>query len=166
MSDRVWEMSIEQRESLIKAAFEAKQQTYSPYSKFPVGAALMAADGRIFKGANIENASYGGTICAERTAIVKAVSEGTRSFVALAVVTDVPSTISPCGMCRQVIREFCAQDMPILLIPGDYPKPPGHDSEGKPGIIAGGIKETSIGELLPDSFGPEHLDLPRTGGGK
>ncbi|KAJ7758505.1 cytidine deaminase-like protein [Mycena maculata] len=164
MTSRVWAMSMEQRESLIKAAFEAKQMTYSPYSKFPVGAALLAADGTIFKGANIENASYGGTICAERTAIVKAVSEGHKSFIALAVVTDVPSALSPCGMCRQVIREFCAQDMPILLVPADYPKPPGDESEGKPGISAGGVKDTSIGELLPDSFGPEHLELPRTGG--
>ncbi|KAJ7459748.1 cytidine deaminase-like protein [Mycena latifolia] len=166
MATHVWTMSVEQRESLIKAAFEAKQYTYSPYSKFPVGAALLAADGTIYKGANIENASYGGTICAERTAIVKAVSDGTKSFIALAVVTDVPSSLSPCGMCRQVIREFCAADMPILLVPGDYPKPPGDESEGKPGFTAGGVKETSIGELLPDSFGPEHLELPRTGGGK
>ncbi|KAJ6557373.1 cytidine deaminase-like protein [Mycena vulgaris] len=165
MASRIWTMSVEQRESLIKAAFEAKQNTYSPYSKFPVGAALLAADGTIFKGANIENASYGGTICAERTAFVKAVSEGTKSFIALAVVTDVPSPLSPCGMCRQVIREFCAADMPILLVPADYPKPLGDESEGKPGITAGGVKETSIGELLPDSFGPEHLELPRTGGG-
>ncbi|KAF7346186.1 Cytidine deaminase [Mycena sanguinolenta] len=143
MSTRVWTLSVEQRESLIEAAFEAKQKAYNRYSKFAVGAALMAADGTIFKGANIENASYGGTICAERTAIVKAVplqSEGTTSFIALAVVTDVPSTISPCGMCRQVIREFCALDMPILLVPGDYPKPPGDESEGKPGITAGGVK--------------------------
>ncbi|KAJ7212231.1 cytidine deaminase, partial [Mycena pura] len=130
----------------------AKKNTYSPYSKFPVGAALLAADGTIFKGANIENASYGGTICAERTAIVKAVSEGTKSFIALAVVTDVAAPISPCGMCRQVIREFCAPDMPILLVPADY----------EPGV-KDGVKETSISELLPDSFGPEHLDLPRTG---
>ncbi|KAJ7175754.1 cytidine deaminase-like protein [Mycena filopes] len=162
MASRVWSMSVEQRESLIKAAFEAKKHAHNPYSKFAVGAALLAADGTIFKGANIENASYGGTICAERTAIVKAVSDGTKSFIALAIVTDVPATISPCGMCRQVIREFCAQDMPILLVPGDYPKPSGQAE----GITAGGVKETSIGELLPDSFGPEHLELPRTGGGK
>ncbi|CAK5284279.1 unnamed protein product [Mycena citricolor] len=138
----------------------SKKHTYSPYSKFPVGAALLAADGTIFKGANIENASYGGTICAERTAFVKAVSEGTRSFIALAVVSDVPEAISPCGMCRQVIREFCAQDMPILLVPADYPKPEG----SKGGNSFGGVKETSIASLLPDSFGPEHLDLPRSGG--
>ncbi|KAJ7857705.1 cytidine deaminase-like protein [Mycena olivaceomarginata] len=165
MSARIWTLSIEQRESLIKAAFEAKQHAHNPYSKFAVGASLMASDGTIIKGANIENASYGGTICAERTAIVKAVSEGIKSFIALAVVTDVPASLSPCGMCRQVIREFCALDMPILLVPGDYPKPPGDESEGKPGVTAGGVKETSIGELLPDSFGPEHLELPRTAGG-
>nr|GAT54374.1 predicted protein [Mycena chlorophos] len=119
-SARVWTLSIEQRDKLIHAAFEAKEHSYSPYSKFPVGAALLAADGTVFKGANIENASYGGTICAERTALVKAVSDGTKSFIALAVTTNVASAISPCGFCRQFIREFCAQDMPILLVPGDY----------------------------------------------
>ncbi|KIK70447.1 hypothetical protein GYMLUDRAFT_32463 [Collybiopsis luxurians FD-317 M1] len=145
-------LTEESKKALIAAVFEAKEFSYSPYSKFRVGAALLASDGTIIKGANIENASYGGTICAERTAIVKAASEGKRSFAALAVVTDVKSAISPCGLCRQVIREFCAQNMPILLVPADYPQP---DSE------KGGIKETSIGELLPDSFGPEHLELPR-----
>jgi len=152
---------VNDREALIKAAFEAKEGSYSPYSKFPVGAALLTVDGTIVKGANIENASYGGTICAERTAIVKAVSEGKRSFIGLAVVTNVPSAISPCGMCRQVIREFCALDMPVLLVPGDYPKPPGHETEGQPGVTEGGVRETTLGELLPDSFGPEHLELPR-----
>ncbi|GAW06616.1 cytidine deaminase [Lentinula edodes] len=127
-----------------------------PYSKFRVGAALLASDGTIIKGANIENASYGGTICAERTAIVKSASEGKRSFAALAVVTDVKSAISPCGLCRQVIREFCAQDMPILLVPADYPQ-----FNKDSGDAEKGVKQTSIGELLPDSFGPEHLELPR-----
>ncbi|KAK0487278.1 cytidine deaminase-like protein [Armillaria novae-zelandiae] len=162
MTTRVWALSIDDRQALIKAAFEAKEHSYSPYSKFPVGAALMAADGSIIKGANIENASYGGTICAERTAIVKAVSEGINSFIALAVTTNVPATISPCGMCRQVIREFCALDMPVLLVPGDYPKSSDDKmDEGKPSMTEGGVRETSIGELLPDSFGPEHLELPR-----
>ncbi|KAJ3721988.1 cytidine deaminase [Lentinula raphanica] len=152
-------LADKQKEQLIKAALEGKEFSYSPYSKFRVGAALLASDGTIIKGANIENASYGGTICAERTAIVKSVSEGKRSFAALAVVTDVKSAISPCGLCRQVIREFCAQDMPILLVPADYPQ-----ASGKPEDAmnrSGGVKQTSIGELLPDSFGPEHLDLPR-----
>ncbi|GAW06615.1 cytidine deaminase [Lentinula edodes] len=133
-----------------------REFSYSPYSKFRVGAALLASDGTIIKGANIENASYGGTICAERTAIVKSASEGKRSFAALAVVTDVKSAISPCGLCRQVIREFCAQDMPILLVPADYPQ-----FNKDSGDAEKGVKQTSIGELLPDSFGPEHLELPR-----
>ncbi|KAJ3869243.1 cytidine deaminase-like protein [Lentinula novae-zelandiae] len=163
-------LSEEQREALINSAFEgnltAREFSYSPYSKFRVGAALLASDGTIIKGANIENASYGGTICAERTAIVKSASEGKRSFAALAVVTrvrelicyasDVKSAISPCGLCRQVIREFCAQDMPILLVPADYPQ-----FNKDSGDAEKGVKQTSIGELLPDSFGPEHLDLPR-----
>ncbi|KAF8886318.1 cytidine deaminase-like protein [Infundibulicybe gibba] len=89
-SARAWVLSVNDRERLIKAAFEAKENTYSPYSKFPVGAALLAADGTIIKGANIENASYGGTVCAERTAVVKAVSDGIRSFIGLAVVTCAP----------------------------------------------------------------------------
>ncbi|THV06493.1 cytidine deaminase [Dendrothele bispora CBS 962.96] len=161
-------LSEANREALIKAAFEARAFSYSPYSKFRVGAALLAADGSIIKGANIENASYGGTICAERTAIVKAASEGKRSFAGLAVVTDVSSTISPCGMCRQVLREFCALDMPILLVPSDYPKPDNPDfdsgktaSGGVGKMTKGGVKATTMGELLPDSFGPEHLELPR-----
>jgi len=104
----------------------------------------------------------GGTICAERTAIVKAISEGIRSFVCLAVVTNVNATISPCGICRQVLREFCSLDMPIFLVPGDYPQPPLEpDQESKPGYTEGGVRETTLDELLPDSFGPEHLELPR-----
>ncbi|KII87388.1 hypothetical protein PLICRDRAFT_113328 [Plicaturopsis crispa FD-325 SS-3] len=149
-----WTLAVPDRERLIKSAFDAKENAYARYSKFRVGAALLAADGTIIKGANIENASYGGTICAERTALVKAVSEGTKSFTALAVVTDVSSTVSPCGMCRQFIREFCALEMPILLVPADYPQP---------NVSGGGVKETTLGVLLPDSFGPEQLELPRDG---
>ncbi|KAI0350422.1 cytidine deaminase [Trametes cingulata] len=155
MSACTWSIQPTDQQRLVKAAFEAKEFAYSRYSKFRVGAALLTTNGDIIKGANIENASYGGTICAERTALVKAVSEGIRSFTALAVVTDVASAISPCGMCRQVIREFCAQNMPIFLVPADYEK------RLAAGEGNGGVKETSIGELLPDSFGPEDLDLPR-----
>ncbi|EIM80265.1 cytidine deaminase [Stereum hirsutum FP-91666 SS1] len=147
-------LPIQDRERLIQAAIEAKEGSYSPYSKFRVGAALLAVDGSIVKGANIENASYGGTICAERTALVKAVSEGTRSFIALAVTSDVAQAISPCGICRQVIREFCALRMPVLLVPSDY----GFNAAAE-------LKETTVEALLPDSFGPEHLELPRPGGG-
>lgn len=80
------------------------------------------------------------------------------TFIHPNVISDVKSAISPCGMCRQVIREFCAQDMPIFLVPSDYPQPP---KDGAPEDGSGGVKETSIAELLPDSFGPEELELPR-----
>ncbi|KAH7912289.1 cytidine deaminase-like protein [Hygrophoropsis aurantiaca] len=146
-------LSAEDRNRLIVAATEAKEFSYSPYSRFRVGAALLSTDGKIIKGANIENASYGGAICAERTAIVKAASEGIRSFVGLAVTSDVASSIAPCGICRQVLREFCALDMPVLLVPADYPQP---GAEGD-----GGILDTTLEGLLPHSFGPEHLELPR-----
>jgi cytidine deaminase len=74
---------------------------------------------------------------------------------------NVASAISPCGVCRQVLREFCALDMPILLVPADYPQKLEPGKEQKPGYTEGGVKETTMGELLPDSFGPEHLELPR-----
>ncbi|KAF5341031.1 hypothetical protein D9611_005913 [Ephemerocybe angulata] len=154
-------VSVEDREKVIQACIEAKKYSYSPYSKFAVGAAFLAEDGQLIKGANIENASYGGTICAERTGIVKAVSEGVTRFRALAVVTNVPSSISPCGMCRQVLREFCANDMPIYLVPGDYPRPLKENERPEDGFIEGGVRLTNLGELLPDSFGPEQLELPR-----
>ncbi|KAI4520992.1 cytidine deaminase-like protein [Schizophyllum commune] len=159
-----WTLTPEQRALLIKSAFEAKTGSYSPYSKFPVGAALLTPDGRIVKGANIENASYGGTICAERTAIVKAASEGIRSFIGVAVVTDLTTPASPCGICRQVLREFCALETPVLLVPADYPQK--GDAEKKPGYGEGGVRETTLGELLPDSFGPEHLGKPLPKPGK
>ena len=93
-------------QQLIECAIEARQQSYSPYSNFAVGAALLCEDGTIYKGCNIENASYGLTNCAERTAIFKAISEGHRKFKALAVVADTEGPCSPCGACRQVMKEF------------------------------------------------------------
>ncbi|OBZ74061.1 Cytidine deaminase [Grifola frondosa] len=119
------------KEELIKAAFEAKENAYSKYSKFR---------------ASVDNASYGETMCAERTAIVKAVSDGVRSFAAIAIVTDVSVAISPCGLCRQVLREFCAADMPVLLVPANYTK------QRVDGDSSGGVKEISLGDLLPYSF--------------
>ncbi|GAA5905806.1 hypothetical protein JCM6882_000464 [Rhodosporidiobolus microsporus] len=145
----------------------ARAGSYSPYSKFRVGACLLAEDGTFVKGANVECASYGGAICAERTAIVKGVSEGKRKYKGLAVTSDVNAVISPCGICRQVLREFCPLNMPILLIPSSYdPSSPSStrvltapEAEGKD--TTGALVETTMGEILPLSFGPEDLDKPR-----
>jgi cytidine deaminase len=100
-------------DDLLHQAWEARDQAYAPYSRFAVGAALLATDGRIFTGCNVENLSYGLTICAERVAIGAAIAAGARDFLALAVVADTDVPISPCGACRQVLSEF--GDFPILL---------------------------------------------------
>ena len=102
------------RRELIAKAREAMQHAYTPYSKFQVGAALLAEDGTIYTGCNIENASYGATNCAERTAIFKAVSEGVRRFKAIAIVSSSPAFTYPCGICRQVIGEFMPEGEIIL----------------------------------------------------
>lgn len=99
---------------LIKTAKEALEKSYSPYSKFRVGAALLAEDGQIFTGCNVENAAYGPTICAERTAIVKAVSEGVRKFKAIGVVCESAPGSWPCGLCRQVISEFGSETIIVV----------------------------------------------------
>ncbi len=101
-------------EALIAAAKDARLNAHAPYSNFRVGAALRAASGRIFGGCNVENATYGLTVCAERVAIFKAISEGERGFDAIAVVTDAESLTPPCGACRQLIWEFCG-DVPVIL---------------------------------------------------
>jgi len=100
-------------------------------------------------------------MCAERTAIVKAVSEGKRDFVAMAITTDVPAAMPPCGICRQILREFCRLDTPILLIPADYPQKPQENGTEEEGQSAGGVRVETVGGLLPFSFGPEELELPR-----
>jgi cytidine deaminase len=123
---------------LLAAAEEAREQAYAPYSRFPVGAAVRTGDGAVYSGANIENAVYGLTACAERVALWKAVSEGEREFEALAVVTRTGST--PCGSCRQVMAEF-APRMAVLVA----------DTEG-------GAWLTSVAALLPHSFGEEDLE--------
>ncbi len=125
------------RDALVAAAREARQRAYAPYSHYQVGAALLTEDGVIFTGCNVENASYSASICAERVAIAKAVSEGHRAFRAMAVVTSNGAT--PCGICRQVMNEFA----PTMLV-----------------IIADAkhiISERTAAEFLPDGFGPEHL---------
>jgi len=128
----------EQRRKLIQAAQEARRWAYAPYSKYPVGAALLSASGKIYDGVNVENAAYPTGICAERVAVFKAVSEGEREFIAIAVVTD--NGGSPCGSCRQVISEFGLETIVVLA-----------DAQGQV------VLETSISELLPGAFRPEHL---------
>ncbi len=126
---------------LIRSAVEAKEFAYVPYSGFRVGAALLCRDGRIFTGCNIENAAYSPTICAERTAVAKAVSEGYRDFAAIAVTGDHGDYLTPCGVCRQVLAEFC-------------------DLEAFQVILANSeedYKVLSLGELLPGAFGKESL---------
>ena len=121
-------------EKLVALAKEAMKNAYAPYSKFQVGAALLAKDGRVFTGCNVENASYGATNCAERTAIFKAVSEGYREFDAIAIVASSGDLASPCGICRQVLAEFMPEGKVIL------------DSDEK------GMVTYSVRELLPLGF--------------
>lgn len=128
------------KEELMQEAIQIRKQAYVPYSKFPVGAAIETSDGKVYHGINIENAAYSMTNCAERTAIFKAVSEGERSFAALAVVADTEGPVSPCGACRQVMAEFCAPDMPVYLT-----------------NLNGKVEETTVSQLLPGAFSTEDL---------
>jgi cytidine deaminase len=105
---------LSEYQALITAATEARQNAHAAYSNFRVGAALRATSGRIFGGCNVENATFGLTVCAERVAIFKAISEGERGFDAIAVVSDTDSLTPPCGACRQIIWEFCG-DVPVIL---------------------------------------------------
>jgi len=123
------------KSELAERARTASEQAYVPYSHFPVGAAFLTKSGQVIPGCNIENASFGLSNCAERTAIFKAISEGISDFEALAVYGETDDPISPCGACRQVISEFCPADMPVYLVSKDM-----------------AIKETSVGELLPYGF--------------
>jgi cytidine deaminase len=108
-------------QNLITAARQARHAAYAPYSNFPVGAAVLTVDGRIFTGCNIENASFGATVCAERVAIFAAVAAGQRQFQALAVIADTPEPVAPCGLCRQVLVEFSPICQVILAnLNGDY----------------------------------------------
>ncbi len=122
---------------MIAVAKKARENSYSPYSKFEVGAALITGSGTIFGGCNVENASYGATVCAERTAVGNAIVNGERNPVAMVIITDADHPIAPCGICRQVLAEFC-DDIPILLIDG-----------------SGNRRLTSLIELLPLQFSGE-----------
>lgn len=129
------------REKLMQEAKAAREKAYVPYSKFPVGAALLAEDGQVYHGCNIENSAYSMTNCAERTAFFKAISEGVTKFTALAVVGDTEGPVSPCGACRQVIAEFCDRDMPVYLT-----------------NLKGEVHMTTVEKLLPGAFSKEDLD--------
>jgi cytidine deaminase len=130
MNDTAREIDMD---GLFALAGKAAQAAYAPYSKFRVGAALLADDGTVFSGCNVENRSFGLTICAERTAVTKAVSEGRRSFKALAIATpDSPVPVGPCGACRQVLSEFMPPQAPVRF-----------------GGDGGGRVDTTIGALIP-----------------
>lgn len=127
--------------ALVDLAFTMLERSYVPYSRFPVGAALLCDDGTVFTGCNVENAAYGSTICAERTALVKAVSEGRQGgFERLAVVGKSADYCWPCGACRQMLYEF-APELVVLVGRGD-----------------GQYFKTTLRELLPHGFGPKSLD--------
>ena len=129
---------------LMKLAVEAREMAYAPYSQFRVGAALLAKSGKVYKGCNVENAAYSPTNCAERTALFKAVSEGEREFLAIAIVGGMGETIAdfcaPCGVCRQVLAEFCDKDFRVIL--------------GNPD----NIKAYTFAEILPFAFGKTDLE--------
>ena len=133
-------------EELLKTAIEARENAYVPYSHFAVGAALLAKSGKVYRGCNVENAAYGPTNCAERTAFFTAVCAGEREFEALAICggpagKPVSELCAPCGVCRQVIREFCPDDFPLVLT-----------TDGTK------LYETTLAELLPLSFSADDLN--------
>ena len=133
-------------EELLKTAIEARENAYVPYSHFAVGAALLAKSGKVYRGCNVENAAYGPTNCAERTAFFTAVCAGEREFEALAICggpagKPVSELCAPCGVCRQGIREFCPDDFPIVLT-----------TDGTK------LYETTLAELLPLSFSADDLN--------
>jgi cytidine deaminase len=132
-------LTQQEKQSLVDLANTARQRAYVPYSHYPVGSSLRTKSGRVFTGVNIENAAYPQTMCAERVAMYKAVSEGEKDFEVITVVTD--NGGSPCGGCRQVMAEFGLDTLVILA-----------DGNGRI------VKEMTVGELLPDAFRPEDLE--------
>ena len=131
------EMAAANRGALLAAAREAQSSAYAPYSNFPVGAAVLVSDGSIYRGCNIENASFGLTVCAERVALFNAISDGRLDIVAIAVVTSAPKLCKPCGACRQVIAEFSRADNPIIVLSATQ---------------SGETEMQTITALLPDTF--------------
>lgn len=127
---------------LVRAAQSARRQAYAPYSQFLVGAAILTSDGRVFTGSNVENASYGLSVCAERTAVLSAVHAGARQIAAIAVCTELSPPAAPCGMCRQTLAEF-ASDCDVVLC--------------GPHGLAGEVLSVRLRELLPRAFVPATL---------
>lgn len=127
-------------EKMLARAFENQERAYVPYSNFRVGACLLSSNGNFFDGCNIENAAYGPSNCAERTAVFTAVCAGERSFDGLAITTSGDAPAFPCGVCRQVLNEFCEPDMPIVCA----------DRHGN-------VARVTLKDLLPYSFGPKDL---------
>jgi cytidine deaminase len=122
-------------EELIELARQARERAYAPYSKFKVGAVVECRDGRIYTGCNVENSSYGLTMCAERVALGKAVSEGAGDFIRMAVIADAHAPVPPCGACRQVISELCGAQTEIVMV-----------------NLKGQIVKHTVAELLPEAF--------------
>ncbi len=142
-TDVVWE-------ALEEAALEVQARAYCPYSDYPVGAAILGKSGRIYAGCNVENAAYGHSICAERSALVQMVASGERAPIAVVVVTRGPKPGTPCGACRQMLAEF-AEDLPVRLMVNGEPER---------------TRTTSLEELLPDAFRPDSLSgVPKRSAG-
>lgn len=138
-------ITAQQKEQLLHAVLSARETAYSPYSGFAVGAALLGESGKVYTGCNVENVSFGATNCAERTAFFKAVSEGETAFCAIAIAggkagTSPASICPPCGICRQVMAEFCAEDFPVLLLKNPQE-----------------MTETTLSALLPGAFTKKEL---------
>lgn len=129
-------------DELLESAEVAKERAYNPYSDYSVGVALETVSGEIYLGCNVENVAYTPTTHAEQNAITNAVADGHTDFVQMALITTGDEGVPPCGVCRQIIREFCSDEFPIHVSTGD-----GYDTY-------------TLGELLPESFGPENLDQP------
>lgn len=134
-------LSKEDADRLVAAAADIRRHSYAPYSRYRVGAAILSDDGRLFTGVNVENASYGLTVCAERSAVSSMIAAGSICIAAVAVCSE--NGVAPCGACRQVLSEFVppGQDIPVIVVDG-----------------RGNTRQTTLCTLMPERFGPEHLE--------
>lgn len=135
-------IDTKKQQELLELAVEARARSYSPYSHYAVGAALLTRDGKIYQGCNIENASFTPTICAERTAFFRAIYDGVRAFEAIAIIGSGETPAYPCGVCRQVMAEFCDEDFLIITANRDRTI----------------VVPRTLEQMLPNSFGPK--DMP------